>query len=92
MQFQVDRAIQRLVCESNVAAQAATDPNVRFWPKADIPSCTAHVRFRGKADIAFCGANVCFRPIADIPISNEGTILRGMSSCWAAIRRRPVNV
>jgi hypothetical protein len=19
----------------------------RFWPKADIPSCTAHVRFRG---------------------------------------------
>jgi hypothetical protein len=21
--------------------------NVRFWPKADIPSCTAHVRFRG---------------------------------------------
>jgi len=20
---------------------------VRFWPKADIPSCTAHVRFRG---------------------------------------------
>jgi hypothetical protein len=52
MQFQVDRAIQRLVCESNVAAQAATDPNVRFWPKADIPSCTAHVRFRGKADMA----------------------------------------
>src|SRR5262249_38942861 len=22
-------------------------PNVRFWPIADIPSCTAHVRFRG---------------------------------------------
>jgi putative ABC transport system substrate-binding protein len=21
--------------------------DVRFWPKADIPSCTAHVRFRG---------------------------------------------
>jgi hypothetical protein len=21
--------------------------NVRFWPKADIPSCTAHVRFWG---------------------------------------------
>jgi len=20
--------------------------NVRYWPKADIPSCTAHVRFR----------------------------------------------
>jgi hypothetical protein len=23
--------------------------HVRFWPKADIPSCTAHVRVRGKA-------------------------------------------
>ena len=23
--------------------------NVRFWPKADIPSCTAHVRFRGES-------------------------------------------
>jgi putative ABC transport system substrate-binding protein len=22
-------------------------PGVRLWPKADIPSCTAHVRFRG---------------------------------------------
>ena len=21
--------------------------NVRYWPKADIPSCAAHVRFRG---------------------------------------------
>jgi hypothetical protein len=21
--------------------------DVRLWPKADIPSCTAHVRFRG---------------------------------------------
>jgi hypothetical protein len=25
--------------------------NVRYWPKADIASCTAHVRFWGKADI-----------------------------------------
>jgi hypothetical protein len=24
-------------------------PNVRYWPKADIPSCTAHVRFWGKS-------------------------------------------
>ena len=24
--------------------------DVRYWPKADIPICTAHVRFRGKAD------------------------------------------
>src|SRR5262249_40749895 len=22
---------------------------VRFWPKADIPRCTAHVRFRGQS-------------------------------------------
>jgi hypothetical protein len=27
--------------------RTATPINVRFWPKADIPSCTAHVRFRG---------------------------------------------
>jgi putative tryptophan/tyrosine transport system substrate-binding protein len=25
--------------------------NVRYWPLADIRSCTAHVSFRGKADI-----------------------------------------
>jgi hypothetical protein len=23
--------------------------HVRFWPKADIPSCTAHVRFQGQS-------------------------------------------
>jgi hypothetical protein len=23
------------------------DCHVRYWPKADMPSCTAHVRFRG---------------------------------------------
>jgi hypothetical protein len=27
------------------------DLRVRYWPIADMPSCTAHVRFRGKADI-----------------------------------------
>jgi hypothetical protein len=27
--------------------------DVRFWPKADILSCTAHVRFRGKSGHAF---------------------------------------
>ena len=27
--------------------------NVRYWHKADMPSCTAHVRFRGKADMLF---------------------------------------
>src|SRR5215475_6688751 len=25
--------------------------NVCYWPKADMPFCTAHVRFRGKAEI-----------------------------------------
>jgi hypothetical protein len=25
--------------------------DVRYWPKADILSCTAHVRLWGKADI-----------------------------------------
>jgi hypothetical protein len=24
-----------------------TRADVRYWPKADIPNCTAHVRFRG---------------------------------------------
>jgi hypothetical protein len=28
-------------------ASAHNLTNVRYWPKADIPSCTAHVRFRG---------------------------------------------
>jgi hypothetical protein len=27
--------------------------NVRFWPKADIRSCTAHVRFRGQSGHGF---------------------------------------
>jgi hypothetical protein len=31
------------------------DLHVRYWPKADIASCTAHVRFQGKADMAFSG-------------------------------------
>jgi hypothetical protein len=40
--------------------------DVRFWPKADIPSCTAHeaqmsafaVAIGGKADVPFCTAYV----------------------------------
>jgi hypothetical protein len=28
------------------------DDHVRFWPLADIPSCTANVRFGNKADPA----------------------------------------
>src|SRR5262245_12205021 len=31
----------------NLRRQLARTINVRFWPKADIPDCTAHVRFRG---------------------------------------------
>jgi hypothetical protein len=34
--------------------------DVRYWPLADIPSCTALSAFEGKADMTFCGANVCF--------------------------------
>jgi hypothetical protein len=30
-----------------ISAIRQNDWNVRFWPKADIPSCTAHVRVRG---------------------------------------------
>ena len=36
--------------------------NVRYWHKADIPSCTAHVRFWGKADMAIALQNVAFDP------------------------------
>jgi hypothetical protein len=32
--------------------------NIRFWPKAEIPNCTAHVAFRGKADMPFCTAYI----------------------------------
>ena len=35
--------------------------HVRYWPIADIPSCTAHVRgIGGKADMLFCAAHVRF--------------------------------
>ena len=33
--------------------------NVRYWHKADIPSCTMSA-FGGRADITFCAAHVCF--------------------------------
>jgi hypothetical protein len=29
-----------------LANQGSSNGDVRFWPKADIPICTAHVRFR----------------------------------------------
>jgi hypothetical protein len=34
--------------EDGLAEGRAELANVRFWPIADIPSCTAHVRFRGR--------------------------------------------
>jgi hypothetical protein len=34
-----------LAAKPRLVAPGAFD--VRFWPKADIPSCNAHVRFRG---------------------------------------------
>jgi hypothetical protein len=34
-------------CAAPGTALIATD--VRYWPKADIPSCTAHVRFWGES-------------------------------------------
>jgi hypothetical protein len=34
--------------------------DVRYWPLADIASCTAHVCFRGKADIdGECSQRAC---------------------------------
>ena len=38
--------IQRYLWHVQEVANPTVD-HVRFWPKADIPSCTAHVRFRG---------------------------------------------
>ena len=37
---------------------ALTCQNVRYWHKADIPSCTAHVRFTPKADMTIALRNV----------------------------------
>jgi len=31
----------------NLAAASPLSFNVRYWPKADMPSCAAHVRFWG---------------------------------------------
>ena len=45
----VPRAPERLP-NSHISAESGRrlyTLNVRYWHKADIPSCTAHVRFRG---------------------------------------------
>jgi hypothetical protein len=43
-----------------VFGQRSSETNVRYWPIADIPICTALSVVGGKADMAYCGANVCF--------------------------------
>jgi hypothetical protein len=37
-------------------------PGVRFWHKADTPSCTHVSAIRGKADMAFCVATSAYDP------------------------------
>jgi hypothetical protein len=37
-----------------------TNKQLSFWPKADIPSCSAHVRYWPIADISVCTAHVRF--------------------------------
>ena len=39
--------------------------DVRYWPKADIASCTAHVRFWGQSGHDFCGMSA-LPPLADM--------------------------
>src|SRR5262249_2172675 len=36
-----------IIVRSAIVGHFASGPPTQFWPKADIPSCTAHVRFRG---------------------------------------------
>src|SRR5262249_34724374 len=40
----------------NQALKSISVRYVRYWPKADIPSCTAHVRFRGEKRTYHCTA------------------------------------
>jgi hypothetical protein len=48
------------VPEENRDDEVIGEGDVRYWPLADVPSCTAYVRFREKADMGRCTANVCF--------------------------------
>jgi hypothetical protein len=53
------------VCKANIDA---TLPNVRFWPKADIPTVTMNVRFLSEAitgAIARSQINPCNELAAD---------------------------
>jgi len=42
------------------SAKDSITRNVRYWPKADIASCTDMSAFGGKADMPVCTAHVCF--------------------------------
>jgi hypothetical protein len=43
--------------------------DVRFWPKADIHSCTAHVRFRGQS------GHLSSRPAIYHVLSHDGSAM-----------------
>jgi hypothetical protein len=46
--FALDMALDPICADqANRTADELSLSDVRYWPKADIPVCTAHVRFRG---------------------------------------------
>jgi hypothetical protein len=70
------RLIETVLCSdvrgSNATATVHIFPfcHVRYWPFADILTCTAHVRFGGKADMTVCGKSAFVVAIggrADVP-------------------------
>src|SRR5262245_58896126 len=63
-----------------VSIEWGTRDDVRFWPKADIPSCTAHVRFWGEAESA--------RGSADANLRDKHFLSRGINSRSESWRRR----
>jgi hypothetical protein len=66
--------------------------NVRLWPKADIPHCTAHVRFRGQSghNLLRCMGPLLTQSGPEPPL--QGASLRRYDNAFgavgAAIRRR----
>src|SRR6516165_11379063 len=62
--------LRRLLIEAGPRGfSISTRRNVRYWPKADIPSCAAHVCFWGKADMESSTASSA---IADMRARNCG--------------------
>jgi CheY-like chemotaxis protein len=45
--FSRSRSISGCCALRSIRGWNAPHDYVRYWPKADIPSCTAHIRFRG---------------------------------------------